>query len=548
LQAVHETHRYPRPFGKYLLLRQLAIGGMAEVYLARQSGPAGFEKECVIKRILPSLAADQQFVNMFLDEARIAARLSHPNIVQIFDLGSIGNGADGDYFLAMEHVHGVDLQQIEEAEAQRGGRIPLAIAMRIASNVAEGLEHAHRATDGRGAPLGLVHRDITPSNVIVSFDGVAKILDFGIAKAVAKKGRTEVGVIKGKIPYMSPEQVQGEALDFRSDIFSLGTMIYELTTGHKPFDGEGPADLSMKILHDDPRPPDFYVEHFPASLSELIGRAMSKRPADRFQSARALHEAAEEFLLHGGIRSTSHDVSAYLEGLFPGLRDKAQAEAAESLPVEVTDPTVPMMNMNMGARGTDPGNRPEGQPLVMGELGEFDEGRRNMGGGGRGGGSTFVIFVLVLAVAAGFWYLATHRERSADEPKTTVTAKGALEAPKQPADKAAATRKTPNELPNPAAVGEPAKPGVAAQKALEPPKQKPAGEAAAAANGTHATKPEPQSGAKPEPKSAKSEADSDVEAPKPKPHRPAAHVAHPTHEEPVTLPHLPSPPPPDDNP
>ena len=175
---MHEATRYPRPFGKYLLLRQLAIGGMAEVYLARQSGPAGFEKECVIKRILPSLAADQQFVNMFLDEARIAARLSHPNIVQIFDLGSIG---EGDYFLAMEHVHGVDLQQIEEAEAQRGGRIPLSIAVRIASNVAEGLEHAHRATDGRNQPLGLVHRDVTPSNVIVSFDGVGKILDFVIA-------------------------------------------------------------------------------------------------------------------------------------------------------------------------------------------------------------------------------------------------------------------------------------------------------------------------------------------------------------------------------
>src|SRR6476619_3751451 len=147
---MHEAAlRFPKPFGKYVLLRQLAVGGMAEVYLARQSGPAGFEKECVIKRILPSLAVDQQFVNMFLDEARIAARLSHPNVVQIFDLCRIDNGGEGDYFLAMEHVHGVDLQQIEEAEAQRGGRIPLSIAVRIASNVAAGLAPAHRATDGR---------------------------------------------------------------------------------------------------------------------------------------------------------------------------------------------------------------------------------------------------------------------------------------------------------------------------------------------------------------------------------------------------------------
>jgi len=449
---------------------------------------------------------------MFLDEARIAARLSHPNIVQIFDLGSIG---EGDYFLTMEHVHGVDLQQIEEAEAQRGGRIPLAIAVRIASNVAEGLEHAHRATDARGHALGLVHRDVTPSNVIISFDGVSKILDFGIAKAVAKKGRTEVGVIKGKIPYMSPEQVQGEALDFRSDLFSLGTMIYELTTGHKPFDGDGPADLSMKILHTEPHPPDFYVERFPASLVEVIKRAMAKKPADRFQSARELHESLEEFLLHAGIRSTSHDVAAYLDGLFPGMRDKARAEAAATLPIEVTDPTVPMLNMNV--RGTDPsarGNEP--QALVMGEISSpmDDDARRNLGGGGRGGGSRFVVITLVLAVALGFWYLATHRgagDTTAD--KKPDTANAVLEPPKSTKpDK-------PSELPNPAAVGEPAKANAEQKKALEPPKAEPA-------------KAEP----------AKAEK---AEAPKPKP------VAKPKpakKEEPVRLPHLPSPPPPDDNP
>jgi eukaryotic-like serine/threonine-protein kinase len=523
LQAVHETNRYPRPFGKYLLLRQLAIGGMAEVYLARQSGPAGFEKECVIKRILPSLAADQQFVNMFLDEARIAARLSHPNIVQIFDLGSIN---EGDYFLAMEHVHGVDLQQIEEAEAQRGGRIPLSVAVRICSNVAEGLEHAHRATDNRNQPLGLVHRDVTPSNVIVSFDGVGKILDFGIAKAVAKKGRTEVGVIKGKIPYMSPEQVQGEPLDYRSDIFSLGTMLYELTTGHKPFEGEGPADLSMKILNDDPRPPEFYVDRYPSMLSDLIERAMAKKPADRYQSARDLHEALEEFLLHGGIRCTSHDVAAYLDGLFPGMRDKARAEAAESLPVEVTDPTVPMMNMNV--RGTDPEQRrsdSQQQPLVIGDLssprlGSYEDERRSVGGGGRGGGSTFVVVLLVLAVAAGFWYLATHRG-SGEVDKKPETAKPALEPPKSPAKQAEAA-KPPTELPSPAALGEPDKPSIEAQKALEAPK-------------TESTAPAP----KPEPKK--------VEAEKPKP-KPVVHKPAHREEEPVRLPHLPTPPPPDDNP
>ncbi|MCU1279765.1 MAG: serine/threonine protein kinase, partial [bacterium] len=411
---------------------------------------------------------------------------------------------------------------------------------RICSNVAEGLEHAHRATDSRGAALGLVHRDVTPSNVIVSFDGVAKILDFGIAKAVAKKGRTEVGVIKGKIPYMSPEQVQGEALDARSDIFSLGTMLYELTTGHKPFDGEGPADLSMKILHDVPKPPDFYVDHFPLGLSELIQRAMSKRQADRFQSARELHEAAEEFLLHAGIRSTSHDVAAYLDGLFPGMRDKARVEAASTLPVEVTDPTVPMMSI----RGTDPGAGGDnlgndGQPLVMGELsspqlGNYDDVRRNLGGGGRGGGSTFVIVVLVLAVAVGFWYLATHRGSDGVADKKPETTRPVLEPPKAPLK---AQAKPPSELPNPSAVGEPAKPAIDAQKALEPPK--------ADAKTADAKIEAKSTAAKPD---ARSEAKATAPKAAPPQHKPKP-APRPSHkEEPVKLPHLPTPPPPDDQP
>ncbi|HEX4459429.1 MAG TPA: serine/threonine-protein kinase [Polyangia bacterium] len=519
---MHETNRYPRPFGKYLLLRQLAIGGMAEVYLARQSGPAGFEKECVIKRILPALAADQQFVSMFLDEARIAARLSHPNIVQIYDLGSV---AEGDYFLAMEHVHGVDLQQIEEAETARGGRMPLAVAVRIVSNVAEGLEHAHRATDGRGAALGLVHRDVTPSNVIVSFDGVAKILDFGIAKAVAKKGRTEVGVIKGKIPYMSPEQVQGDALDSRSDIFSLGTVLYELTTGHKPFDGEGPADLSLKILQTVPKPPSVYVDGYPVALTDIVRQAMSKTPTERFRSARDMHEALEEFLLVSGIRCTSHDVAAYIDGLFPGLRDKTR-EAAESLPIEVTDPTVPMLQV----RGTDPGQRDlrpgsaGDPPLVMGDLsspslGSYEDQRRTRGGGGgRGGGSTVVVVLLVVAVAFGFWFFATRSGGESAASKTT--------APTTTTPPATATATTPS--------------GVAAKPAKPAKTMKPTELAVPSVNGDTAKTP-----ATPASSTKVATTDKPVKA-EPKHHE--HHAAKPTAHGAVGLPHLPTPPPPDDNP
>jgi eukaryotic-like serine/threonine-protein kinase len=525
---VHETNRYPRPFGKYLLLRQLAIGGMAEVYLARQSGPAGFEKECVIKRILPSLAADQQFVNMFLDEARIAARLSHPNIVQIFDLGTIDHEGGGDYFLAMEHVHGVDLQQIEEAELARGGRIPLPIAVRICSNVAEGLEHAHRATDGRGQPLGLVHRDVTPSNVIVSFDGVAKILDFGIAKAVAKRGRTEVGVIKGKIPYMSPEQVQGEVLDARSDIFSLGTVLYELTTGRKPFEGSNAASLSAKIMGEIPPSPALLIDNFPASLAAVIERALAKRSVDRWGSARELHEALEDFLLQSGIRCSSHDVAAYLDGLFPGVREAARAAASESLPVEVTDPTMPM---HLGAHaGSDPGRRQENPALSMGEVplataGNLEEVRR-MGGGGRGSGSTVVVVLLIVAVAAIFYLATSHsgdgKPNTTPSPATATPAatQTTVTTPAKPIEKpnTKIEAKRPSELPAPT-VSDTPKPSDTPQ----PEATKPAAEAAKPADA-----PKPV-------------AEKKVDHPKPH--------AKPHHEpKPVALPHLPSPPPPDDNP
>ena len=424
-----------------MLLRQLAIGGMAEVYLARQSGPGGFEKECVIKRILPSLAVDSQFVQMFLDEARIAARLTHPHIVQIFDFGEVGNH---DYFIAMEYVRGVDLQVVLEAERARQGRIPLAVALRVIAHVAEGLDAAHRATDGRGQALGIVHRDVTPSNVIVSFDGVAKICDFGIAKAVAKNGKTEVGVIKGKMPYMSPEQVQGQELDSRSDLFSLGTLLYELTVGKKPFDGTNPAEISLKVLHDVPTPPTIVLDRFPPALEEIITRALAKRAADRYQTARELQGAIDEFLVGSGIRCTSHDVAAYLDALLPGRRDQLAEESSAEVPIEATDPTLPMMQRTptphsntfktpLASAGSDDDNAPG--PIMRGDLSTqstpaFDDVRRNLGGGG--GGTKFIVVGLVLLVAFGFWYLTKHQSGGEAATKPATVEPSAVAAKPEP--------------------------------------------------------------------------------------------------------------------
>ena len=404
----------PRPFGtRYQLLRHLATGGMADVFLARQLGGAGFVKECVIKRILPHLADDQQFVTMFLDEARVCARLNHPNIAQVYDHGREGE----DYFIAMEHVDGVDLDKLlDKLHAGGEKRMNYAVAARIVCGVADGLEHAHNALDERGQPLGLVHRDVTPSNVVVSFEGVPKLLDFGIAKASSRQGKTEVGIIKGKVPYMSPEQVMGEPLDGRSDLFSLGCILYELTTGDKPFAGQNSAELGLKILHDEPTPPTLLIGDFPEALEGIITCALAKRPEERVASARALQLQLERFLSLSGTPMTSHDVAAYLLERFERPRMAGADVATFFAPAAPAFPPPPQSHPQSIPRGENRSmeephkGRPTG-PLSIGEGPLLDElpgaprkdARRSLGGGG--GAMAIVAAVVVVAVAAGFFLL-----------------------------------------------------------------------------------------------------------------------------------------------
>ncbi|HJZ88306.1 MAG TPA: serine/threonine-protein kinase [Polyangia bacterium] len=316
-------------FGKYLLVRRIATGGMADIYLARQSGVEGFQKACVIKRILPQLAEDAQFVTMFLDEARIAAMLSHPNVVQIFDLGKEG----GSYYLAMEHIHGEDLARILEAERARGRQaVPVPLAVKILSQVAEGLHYAHNAVDEDDQPLHIVHRDVSPPNVIVAYSGSVKLVDFGVAKAVVKHSHTEVGVIKGKVPYMSPEQVQGYQLDGRSDIFSMGVLLYELTTGEKPFPGDNVAQLCMQIVNEPPRSPVQYVPQYPAGLWKILQRALAKTPEDRYPSAGDMQLELERFLTDSGQQCTTMHLGAYMRELFPESARRTASSGVRPMP------------------------------------------------------------------------------------------------------------------------------------------------------------------------------------------------------------------------
>ena len=226
----------PRRFGKYTLLRKLAMGGMAELFLALQKSVAGFEKLLVIKRILPAMNRDRAFIDMLLHEARIAATLTHANIVQIFDVGQV----DGTYYIAMEHVHGEDLRGIVRQMRKKGViEFPLEHAIEIMLGVTSGLSYAHEKRDLDGSPLNIVHRDISPQNVVVTFSGDVKIVDFGIAKSDTKMTiETQSGKLKGKVPYMSPEQARGEAIDARSDVFAVGVMLFELTTGRRLFKGQ----------------------------------------------------------------------------------------------------------------------------------------------------------------------------------------------------------------------------------------------------------------------------------------------------------------------
>ncbi|WP_239013972.1 serine/threonine-protein kinase [Archangium violaceum] len=280
---------------------------MAELFLAQEPPrPDLF----VIKRILPYLSEEPEFVQMFLDEARIAAQLHHPNIVQVFELGRIHESI----FIAMEFVEGVDLRRILAEEAKFSSAVPYAVASRICAQVAAGLEHAHNSKGVDGRPLGLIHRDVSPQNVMVAYNGSVKLVDFGIAKAEALAERSKPGVIKGKFLYLSPEQVMQERLDHRSDIFALGVMLYEITTGRSPFARPTTEAILYAIRFENPSPPHLIRDDYPQELSRIVMKCLVKDRNQRYQRA-AQVQADLEALLDSGVMRQSDDVQAYIARL-----------------------------------------------------------------------------------------------------------------------------------------------------------------------------------------------------------------------------------------
>jgi serine/threonine protein kinase len=300
--------------GRYRLLRRLATGGMADILLGVATGIADFEKLVVLKRILPRYAADAEFVRLFLDEARLAATLQHANIVQVFDIGA----EDGVYFFAMEYVLGVDLRRLLAATWARGAAVPLQHAVGIAMEASLGLHHAHEKRGPDGLPLGLVHRDISPSNVLLGLEGAVKIADFGIARATLLRGsRGASGRVMGKAPYMSPEQCRGAEVDRRSDLFSLGTLLYELTTGRNPFLAPSDQEVMRRVSEEDAPSPAAHVPGYPPALAGIVSRAMQRDPSRRYATAEALHLELEAFARASGLTPSRIQLSRYIERTFP---------------------------------------------------------------------------------------------------------------------------------------------------------------------------------------------------------------------------------------
>lgn len=277
--------------GRYQVVKHLTSGGMAEVLLGRSDGIEGFERHVVLKRIRPEHAQDERFISMFVDEARLAAGLHHQHVVQVFD---IGENDDGEFFFAMEYIHGEDLRKILSTVAKSRAHVPLGLVCAIVSAAASGLHYAHERKDNRGRPLNIVHRDISPSNILIGYDGAVKVLDFGIAKAAMRNAETVVGSLKGKCSYMSPEQCKGQSIDRRSDVYGLGVLLYELATTSRLFKGDNEYLVMDAIVNGKFALPQVRRPDLPSELSSIIMRALSVDPDRRFQTAEELRIALDQ--------------------------------------------------------------------------------------------------------------------------------------------------------------------------------------------------------------------------------------------------------------
>ena len=424
---------FPRRFGKYTLLRKFATGGMAELFLALQKSVAGFEKLIVIKRILPQMNQDRAFIDMFLHEARIAATLSHPNIVHIFDVGQV----DGLYYIAMEHIHGEDIRSIvRQMRASGIAEFPFEHALGIVLGIAAGLSYAHEQRDLDGSPLNIVHRDVSPQNVLVTFTGDVKIVDFGIAKSDGKMQlETRSGRLKGKVPYMSPEQARGERIDARTDIFATGVLLFELTTGKRLFKGQSEYETLKLICEKDYPRPSQVCPGYPRELERIVMKALTKSRDERYPTARVLQQDLEEFVRNERIAVSDIALQQFMLALFEEkLAQKEDLtegrQLADILETEQTEPP-PSLDPRGAAHIT------MSTPAASRTVTVTDVGRaRRFGRTATGIWIAAAAAALVLAAGAAFgvalWRKHAQKTAASQTPAAQTATKGSIRVTTDP--------------------------------------------------------------------------------------------------------------------
>ena len=348
-------------FGQYVLLEKIATGGMAEVWKARMRGVEGFQKIVAIKKILPHLSDNQDFIEMFVDEAKLAAQLNHNNIIHIYDLGKI----QSSYYIAMEYIDGYDLKNILKKAQERDQPLSVEIALFVASKIAAALDYAHRKRDFEDKEMGLVHRDVSPQNVLISEEGDIKLCDFGIAKAASKASHTQAGALKGKLQYMSPEQAWGRNIDKRSDIFALATVLFEMLTARKLFSGDNELSILEQVREARVTPPSQYNDEVTPQIDAIVLKALQKDPANRYQTAGEMQRDLDAVLYSFKPTPTSADLAIYMHRLATSVATPMHTmEAHAPEPVQAANELKPLKPAVVAAPAI-PTSMPAPMPSVI---------------------------------------------------------------------------------------------------------------------------------------------------------------------------------------
>ena len=403
-------------FGKYTLLDRIAVGGMAEVFRAKLTGEKGFEKLIVVKKMLPQMAEDPEMVSHFIDEAKLAALLQHENIIHVYDFGE----TEGSYFIAMEYLFGKDLKSVFSKSSQINSPISLENSLLIASKICEGLEYAHNLKDLHGTSLDIIHRDISPQNIFITYDGKVKIIDFGIAKTTTQTSKTQVGIIKGKVAYMSPEQAEGKSIDRRSDIFAAGIIFYEMITGKEMYSGDT-MEVFNKAINAKYELPEDIAPGLPSKIYDILHRALNKNINERYQSCREMMTDIENCLYEVGSRPNTRILEKYITSLFENEYSDEKNKSIEILKPTVdekqTNPEIQIANQSYQKTRVINQRHEAGAEEINKKKDIVEYSKKIVSGKKRW---IILISVLIILTVSGFVFIKNREAKRAKQPELSV--------------------------------------------------------------------------------------------------------------------------------